>query len=102
MGAQKQPLPHCSCERTRSCVDHLLASHIAGVMVNNAGGAMATQTLVNLTPAAFIACRADTLDMAIAGQRACLGVYAVVVADVCPRMQSMSVTHHTLKVRLVL
>lgn len=60
-----------------------LADHVSRLLVNQAGRAVAAQTLVHLALVSLEPGRAHALHAAAAGQRARLGVHAVVVADVC-------------------
>lgn len=62
---------------------YLLANHIPCILVNEAGRAVASETLVHF---AFVSLKpggTHALHVSAAGQRAGLGGHAVVMADVC-------------------
>lgn len=59
-----------------------LAGHVSTLLMEHTGSATAALTLIHIALAALVARRTHTLHMATAGQRAGLGVHAVMVADV--------------------
>lgn len=62
---------------------YLLADHISRVLVNEARRSMAAETLVHFAFVSLEPGRTHALHVSAAGQRAGLGVHAVVMADVC-------------------
>lgn len=60
-----------------------LANHIPRLLVNEARCSVASETLVHLALVSLKPGRTHTLHISTTGQRAGLGVHAVVVADVC-------------------
>jgi hypothetical protein len=77
--------PRCErcCAATVQQQSNLLAHHVPGVFGDETRRPVASQTLVHLTLVALEPGRTDALHVATAGQRARLGVHAVMVADVC-------------------
>ena len=74
---------------------NLLAHHFPSVFGDETRRPVASQTLVHLTLVALEPSGTDALHIATAGQCACLGVHAVVVADVCWKSARKHTHTHT-------
>ena len=72
-----------------------LAHHVPSVFGDETRRPVASQTLVHLTLVALKPGGTDALHIATAGQRARLGVHAVVVADVCWKSARRHTHTHT-------